>query len=416
MSTVHKQKDILLAVCVYLLLFFSFSYYSKNVVRELVNTALSALVVFIVYVFYNRKLKIEGNTILFVIPLVILGLLSSFLAGDGITMVVSPMINLVLAVFLVSSVSFERFRKAYINVVSVVCVLSIIAEFLYFVCPSVLTIFPLLKNTSGNYVRNLWVIVAPDFGVYRLQGFAWEPGVFQFIINVAIFFLLSTNMWNKKNKVIMVVLVISLLLTLSTTGYLVGGFVFFLFGLRKYEEKKISFAGLFKVLGLACVLIGLAMFFIALLPNTIGGASFGFSKILEFFKGSSSADHIDSASVRYDSIYYPFVAFLNSPIFGIGYTGLKGLSVYMHHDMTTCTPINYFAIYGFFYGAIVFVLIYRLCARLTAQPFKRVLFFLGFLVAISSEQFVNYLFLDILICFGACVKTEVKKNEIVMYK
>ncbi len=416
MMGVGRSKKALLCVCVFLLLFFSFSYYSKNLVRESVNTFLSAVVICIICLAYKRKVRTNNYAILIVILLIVLGSFSSLLAGDSITAIISPAIDWLLAFLFVSVVDFADFKNAYVKVITFTCLLSIIAELLYYGFPSALSIFPTLQNTAGNYVRNLWFVVVPTFGTYRLQGFAWEPGVFQFLINVAIFFVLSANKWDKKNVFALAILIVSLVLTLSTTGYIVGAVVFLLFGLRKYEEKKTDLKIVFKLLVSCVALFAAVVVLFNVLPDTIGGSTFGFSKLESFFKGGSSSDHIDSASVRYDSIYYPLVAFISNPVFGVGYTGLNNLSVYMHHNMTTCTPVNYFAIYGALYGAIIMVLFYGVCSKLSKKFIKRVLYFVGFLIAVSSEQFVNYLFLDIIICFGIYQGVESANHEIVSYQ
>lgn len=55
------------------------------------------------------------------------------------------------------------------------------------------------------------------FNIYRLSGIFWEPGIYQIFLNIALYYLFFYCL--KRNKIVLVSLVINLFLTFSTTGY-----------------------------------------------------------------------------------------------------------------------------------------------------------------------------------------------------
>lgn len=396
MSITRKQENII-TLLTFIILYCSVGYYCKNMLAERVNIFLSFGAILLIFLFLRKKFFLSKQMICLFIILMSIGIVSSLMAGDNVVFIIYPIINMFLAILYASVVTLELFKKVFVRIVCLVSTISILCGILYYLIPDIFDIFPIIINTAGNGVRDLFLIVVPDSGYYRVQGFTWEAGVFQFLINIAIAFLILSNEWTRKKIVSLIILAIALILTFSTTGYIVGMINFFLFLSRKCNGTREN---------LVKTIIKIAMFVVCLciiipiLPTSISGVSFGMAKITRFMQGVSTAESMDSSSVRFDSIYYPAKIFIQHPILGVGYNGLSKLTLSMRHSMLTCTIVNYFAMYGIVYGSIIVAMWMNLAKKLFNN--KLIVFLVGleFILGTISEQLVNYLIIDILMFMG----------------
>lgn len=120
--------------------------------------------------------------------------------------------------FLIVSIVGERFVCLYIRVIYIICVISLI-----FFGLDILGI-RLGFDIDGIYQSILFYNHTYNRTIFRNCGPFWEPGAFQGYINLAILFMLSNLEYTlQNNRKYYFVFIVTILTTLSTTGYLVLG-------------------------------------------------------------------------------------------------------------------------------------------------------------------------------------------------
>lgn len=114
---------------------------------------------------------------------------------------------------------------------------------------------------------------------------------------------------------------------------------------------------------------------------------------------------MSSASVRADAVVYPFQAYLTSPIIGVGYSAVRDSTLVVGHNMTTATPINWFAAYGIIYGMIFCIAVFRFAKKLTNRPILLFLITLVILLSISTENYLRNVSIIVFLLYGLSEST-----------
>ncbi|MDD2628468.1 MAG: hypothetical protein PHD20_06290, partial [Clostridia bacterium] len=320
---------------------------------------------------------------LFIVLFLFLILISSLINGDGFNRLAYGLGATIAAAFVVNAISRERFIEVYTNVMIFLAVFSLIAYLWFLVFPTGLNIFPVYQSSGKGVVYNLFFAVIST-GAERLRNMSlfWEPGAYQTFLFFAMLFEIMVR---TPRKWVITVFVVTFITTWSTTGIATCLLLILLYLVRDYRRNlggKTKFFFAVIVLAVCCIIV------YSYLPPRLQYDVFG--KIIDFSQGSSAlSSGYDSASVRYDSIVYPIKLFIQSPLWGVGYSGLGVISDFAGHTMKTCTPVNWFAIYGLFYGVLN---IYAfLCLARSFSPYRllRVIIFGGILLTLMSEQYVN---------------------------
>lgn len=129
------------------------------------------------------------------------------------------LIKLFIALLLVKLV--PDFRYQYAVVMSVLGLISLVCYFLYQVGVDVFDVFSLLQVPSDDGVLHIGVFNFYALTDDRNSGMFWEPGAFAGYLVLALLFLMGKKGRNRKIPIIVpTVLIVSLMTTLSTTGYL----------------------------------------------------------------------------------------------------------------------------------------------------------------------------------------------------
>ena len=126
------------------------------------------------------------------------------------------------------SMDYERYRRVYLNVIVILALISILLQIVYLVG----LIEPQLQfvdsdSSMGFYVYAFHTFGGAKWGMYRnMSGIFWEPGIYQMALNSAL--LLNTDLIfnfkkQKFSKIKFLLISVAVLLTQSTTGYLVFG-------------------------------------------------------------------------------------------------------------------------------------------------------------------------------------------------
>ncbi len=143
-----------------------------------------------------------------------------FVAGDHVegqfnTYIVYQIL-LVSSFFVISTISFERFRNCYTNIC---CYLTIIS--------SILFLLVMLNIVRPQFYNNYLLVFLDVYGesriLGRLHGPFWEPGVLQIVLNIALILnidkLICLKQFRKETWKY-IVIVSGILLTISTAGYI----------------------------------------------------------------------------------------------------------------------------------------------------------------------------------------------------
>lgn len=153
------------------------------------------------------------------------------------------------------SMDYGRFRRIYMNVIVMMALISItlqIAYLLGFIDPQLQYVSS--DNTMGFYVFACHTFGGAKWGLHnQMAGIFWEPGIYQMALNSAL--LLNTDLIfnfkkEKHSKIKIIIISVGVLLTQSTTGYLVFGAIILgvVFGQDKLRSAKnilLIIAGLF---------------------------------------------------------------------------------------------------------------------------------------------------------------------------
>lgn len=213
---------------------------------------------------------------------------------------IGDIIFLFATLFIANSLSFDLYRRIFLNIVIGLCVVGIIMYILF----QIQVINPSLygedkEGTHGHYIYVFHTFGGGQWGLFRGHaGIFWEPAIYQLVINTCILYnldLFNSNSNIKWRKIKIVILIFTVFLTKSTTGYLVTALI--VLGYIFYKSKN---SILFKLL----LIISLITF----------GIFVTFSPVIyEKFDPSNP-----SLLVRSNDIIALFNAIWERPLIGIG--------------------------------------------------------------------------------------------------
>lgn len=229
------------------------------------------------------------------------------------------------------------------------------------------------------------------------MGMFWEPGAFQSFVNLGLLFEISKRQTDKKTVLLYIV---TILTTYSTTGY-IGMLLILMIPFFKREgnvkKKLLLLVGVFAVIVICYFTPAINNLLFA---SSIKGQSTVFGKILNFFSGSSNSTVLSSADVRYNAVFEVWNAFTERPLFGYGYSGLAERTYLYTHGMNTCTFLNWFASYGFLYGAVAIVGIILFSRKISSGAICITLTVAILFALTMSENYIQHASIILLIIYG----------------
>ena len=336
-------------------------------------------------------------------------LLSFILCSDK-SLNVYSYINFIVIIFssymLCKSTTFKEFGRFFVNVLSIICVVSLIFYFLLF---NTNYVYGTQLDIQQNYIIQNYLFLFYDFGnglpgtlaasaSDRNMAIFWEPGVFGTIILIGLVFELFF-LKEEKNYYRCILFVISLLTTFSTAAFLIVPFIiyFSFFEIKQLDIKK------------QLLIIGAA----------IGVVFLGFSLWYyqdKIFSGSFSL------ITRLNSLFYHLQVMIRSPFLGVGPVSANGIYYEISNgqvDAATSTIGYFLSGFGIFF--IFFVII------LAIAPFFRKdislpgkLFLTCFILALFEKEiqvniFISFAFILMFTFDSIKFKWENKQNLITSY-
>lgn len=232
--------------------------------------------------------------------------------------------------------------------------------------PASSSFFHLFPETAfGNHVLYLFNWMDPTkgqiySGIIRNAGCSWEPGRFAIMVTLAIFCNLCQNGIKFRNNKNIWWLLIALVTTQSTTGYLTALVLYTIFVVKKFNFKYIS---LF-ILVMIPVIYGLMQ--LDFMAEKIDDR-FKINEVNERFLESeayySRHEGLDRhiALDRFQSIYFEWKNFLNDPILGYSRDFRKSLFAqsFISDYGLTGGLVSILSQYGIFLGLFIYYLLFH---------------------------------------------------------
>lgn len=268
--------------------------------QRMVYIALTwAVELFLLAVLAIKRKQWNKNCIIFGGIMIILVLLSMVVnkdyGGDSVVALI-----LITAVF-VCEIDINHYIRIFVSVVSLIAVISLFIEFVFFIYPDFIHLFPYFSNSNVK-VNILGFCVHGDSTMryYRNYGCFFEPAIFGIYLSIAIMLNLLTQ--GAKSKLQLAILNIALVTTWSMTGFVAILFFYFMyFFIEKKSRVEISVIGL----------VGITSLFVV---RKQGMWLYEYL-ILRFSPSGPSAHSVWS---RINSLIIPIKIWIKKPFFGVG--------------------------------------------------------------------------------------------------
>lgn len=398
-KTKVNSKDVILAVCVFVMIYMCGSYNLVLMSGTLIIGV--CLICGLVVVLIGKNRMVSRHLLLGTMVLCCNVLITSIITGDSLKDIIIMLAAIVIAMLFVIGIDFKKYCRMYTDIMLVISIFSLVVYVLAIIWPSMIRMFPNAYYRPGHETYNLGLtFVNLQEKLIRNMGIFWEPGAFQTYLVYAI--LIELLAIKPSRNYAVVIFGICLVTTWSTTAILISLILVLIYIIYKNMNLKLKSV---KIVTMLVVFAITAVSLYSVLPYNIQYAALG--KIVVYLKSDKSS--ITSASVRFDSMIYPLKAYLKSPIVGVGYAGLNNSILEAGHTMTTSTPINWFASYGLLFGSICCVGIYRLSKKFYNKSLVVVsLIFIAIMMSIFTEQYLRNISILIFILYG--LSQPVKQN------
>lgn len=376
----YKKKVMYLVIFSLIYLSFSFvaiSYTGIVVMIMLFGTALISILTNI------KELKVRINEIFLLLCFTYMAFFTMLVNNDDVYQYGILIIYIFVAFIIYTSLDFKYFIKVFIKIMYFLCCFSLVTYILTLTFPSIICFFPVYINSQGLPVHNLFFSVV-SISSYSTRNFGlfWEPGAYQTIINLALMFELFA--YRKPRIKYMVIFLITIVTTMSTTGYIVGGLLCIGYIISNKDKTIDTIKHNKKNLFILIILLVLVVIIYMRLPDIYKFQLFG---KLEILYNEPSLGNYTSTTTRIDSIVIPIKIFFKSPIWGLGYEFFYNFTRENGVTMTTCTLVNWFALFGFMWGIICTLL---LCANVKAfktNLFVKIVLIIVLILIIFSEDY-----------------------------
>lgn len=382
MDTIYKNGKInkIVYIGIFGVLFLSAGFTSTNDILPNFLTKVLWVVLFFVLVI-KSELRCNKKQLYITLFVCVLVMINAIINDSNLINAFMYCFGFVCVLFLVNVVKKEELMKCYTDVMYHLCIISLICWCIFWFMPEVRRYF-VVSNAMGNMYNDILVFSfnCTVNGIPRNQGMFWEPGAFStFIILALVFESINKKLEYKR----FIIFLVTLLTTFSTTGYFTALF-FALFLLLKYKgdiNKRRLIIALFCMVG---VLVAFMWDYL------IASETYSvFGKLIDFMNAGTYGNRATSVSIRIDSIIRPIGVFFRFPIFGCGAEKLNLLLFDYTKGMNTCTFINWFAIYGLFFGIIMLCGIIKMARAIANTRLLRVMVTVLLLMTIMTENFTN---------------------------
>jgi len=391
----YSPKEFFIVLSVILL--------SKSLYYESLGTNI-LLIIFSSFLMISTNfinLKINKIVLLYIFGMIILVLINVDTNYSSFLVLINRMFIALLLIYLVP---FERFSKAFIDIILII---SIISWFSWLVIlldiPSFL---PNFNGIDGRSLRNfiffgVWENFI-DYKIFRNSGLWWEPGAFQIFVNLAFIFSLVNNTMTMKRYSIFLITIITIV---STTGFIVF-LILSLIYFKKYFTLKKN------------VLLRLIIFLISTVFTMIYMAPMIYDKL------DSDSLSFSSFLSRYYDFLISFNMFVDNILIGYGFGSQiekavpygENLIGYYLYDLSKPTGADgitmFIAQVGVFGLILVFPFLFPKYYN-HMKLFDKLLISLSLFLMFNTENFTFLLIFTLLTFYGLLKnKFNTKENKL----
>lgn len=387
-----RMKKIYLRVLVFILIYIEFGY-QMVVAAELAGWArtLVMLVACVPLIFMMRSVSQRSFVVLlYLAALIIVNSLRDATLENCILLLVPIAVGFLVA----NSLKFTELIEAFNDVMLFLAVYSLITFAISQVFPELIRALPFLgyRYESTAPMHNAFFSVCMiDSETSRNYGIAWEPGAFALLLCASLFCVLAFPAKAKKHQVF--ILILTILTTFSTMGYFVTAGIFLAMLTLRTKKQKISKT---TIAGFAVILVVILL----LLPEESIKLVFG--KLEGLFTGDEDVNY--TTQTRLDAIYYPFQAFLESPVIGVGNDRFYYINKELCDGVATNTILNWFAAMGLLLGVPCtvgyFSFIVKNAKRLRFSTVGTIILAATALILVSTESLLRISLIYILIFYS----------------
>lgn len=352
-------------------------------------------VALILYLFEKKNIIQTRYKFLEVVAAFVIPVILSAIINLDFSLTYLFRVILIIAGFMFArKIRIENFLQVFEIAIYYIAIYSVAIYIISRIFPAVLNIFPPIYNTNDLHYYNAIFCVIPSFfsGDWydRLWGPFREPGVFQMYLNMALLFYI--HLYKKLSISRAVVYVVAIILTQSTTGYIVLSFnlLFYVF----YVLRRFSFQ--------SCIIVALLC----------GGFIwvYGNSTLLltegnVFYKLTDEG--IDASMARIASIWGNIEIFGHNPITGVGYSNMKemfssyAVSNYGVRSIDNTNTILYqFASLGVVYGGLFLFSFISFFKRMGNNIITVLFSVTGALLSFMGEDLTGNILIYIILGYG----------------
>lgn len=326
-----------------------------------------------------NKIRVKKYNIimLFILSLSLLGSLVlniDIVDKRYITNIIQSIVILWSVGIFIGYIERDYFINTFINIIFYFCIISLFCVFISNFIPSyAYKLYKVTNYANSQYLLSPFYMWGKGSIWLRNSGPFWEPGAFQGFINIAILFILTSRININNMNIKLVILLITLLTTQSTTGYILFMLNILCFGkdiLIKYKKNSI----ILKILVISLFIVGIIIIFKS-------------NNIVQKFTSTENP----STTIRRDDLVNSLELMKERPLRGIGsgeykdkYENLKEIK----------NNSNGILVSGYMYG-VIFLLIY-ICLFMIGikhnfievKSIKRVFLIINFLILHLTEPLV----------------------------
>lgn len=372
-------------ITIFLLIYLSSSFYGLSI-KGSINAAILLIVTLVTFTINPKSKKIKLNTLFFVLFIILSSSMTMIIKSDEIYNYSIFWVFLICAYIVYISIDINEFIIIFNKIIYFLCVFSLVTFIALMLYPSVFDYFPSITNVTGLTMKNAFFSVVYNSSYFNSNfGLFWEPGAFQYFINLALYLQLFIIKTLDKKRVL--VFLITIATTFSTTGYISTLFILFIFIFYTKTSIKEEFKNKKKMILIIFTFIVVGFFIFNSLPSHITFKVFGkLEAILNPELANINPSYISTAA-RTSSLKIPLQGFLKSPFWGEGFTALSRRSLEMGSGFLTATPLNWFGLFGLPLGVMLNICVWRWSKAVDGNLLLKLLIFAFLIISVISENF-----------------------------
>lgn len=359
------------------------------------------IIYFIIMLYYALFNRCEIKIPAICIPTLGLAMFSYFVNFDNTKYYTIIMLYYGVALLFIIVIDIKTWFKYYLQIMYIIALCSLIMYAMSMFAPSLINLLPETSNSMGLTTHTVFIALSPINA--RNQGPFWEPGAFQTYLAIAI--IIEIFAFKVGSKFRLTTLILAMITTFSSAGYIVlMGIILCTLVDGMLDNKITKQAKYLLIIGLFGIIISnyiIVNFYPHLYYTLIGK--------LENFSVTNAGT---SAGTRATAIYGGLKVFWENMLTGVGITKYRNYFLYNYgHTMTTCTYVNWFAVYGIFYGSIMCAGAFKFTKYFSSKTLTRLLLTIVIFLSISSEDYLINPSILIMWFFGFANKKRGKNDE-----